>query len=454
MKRLWLLFAVFAAGLLLVRPLAAQEEEAMPEDEMQQEEEGMQEEEEEAPQQPTGLTMQMPNGWSFTFAGNVNAFYVYTDGRADEDEDVADPGTVVGGLVPVEEVSRIRTGLLPAFAVFEAKGQEMGVDLGVHFGFAPQIQTAGVHDNFVTTPAGGLLFGAAIDMRQVYLTFGGPWGQVLAGREIGLYQRQNILTDMTLFGVGSSGGGVGAAGTTLGRIGFGYIYPNFNAQITYSTPAGRPFQLSLGVFDPSFINAEGDLTYNITKTPRLETELTFNQAFGEANSFFFWAGGLYQNAELTLEDPTEDDEGAEDVNGLGAHGGIRLNIAGLSLVGSGYYGEGLGSTLMFTTDLGVDALGEERTSWGFIGQATYTPPGSMWTLGASYGDSRLDQTENDELVGNDSLLESNRSIVGTVVYQATTALKVVFEYTHTEAESHANTTFKSDQGAGGLMLFF
>jgi len=72
------------------------------------------------------LTMQMGNGWSFTFAGNVNAFFVY--------DDVNDAGVdPLGG----KGASGIRTGLLPAFAVFDAKGKEGSTDLGVHFGFAP-----------------------------------------------------------------------------------------------------------------------------------------------------------------------------------------------------------------------------------------------------------------------------------------------------------------------------
>src|SRR3954463_14658677 len=75
------------------------------------------------------LTMQMGNGWSFTFAGNVNAFLVY--------DDVNDAGLdPLGG----EAATGIRTGLLPAFAVLDAKGKEGSTDLGVHFGFAPQIQ--------------------------------------------------------------------------------------------------------------------------------------------------------------------------------------------------------------------------------------------------------------------------------------------------------------------------
>src|SRR6266480_1328637 len=129
-----------------------------------------------------GLTMQMSNGWSFSFSGNVNAFWVFTKANN-------------GGAAN----SSVRTGLLPAFATFDARGKEGGLNLGVHVGFAPQIQNAGVHDQF------SVQSGAAIDMRQVYLTVGGQWGQILAGRELGLFSRQNILNDMTLFGVGAVG---------------------------------------------------------------------------------------------------------------------------------------------------------------------------------------------------------------------------------------------------------
>ncbi|MBX6331517.1 MAG: porin, partial [Gemmatimonadaceae bacterium] len=242
------------------------------------------------------LTMQMSNGWSFTFSGNVNAFWTYTDGKVDQ------AGAINGGLVPPEKISRIRTGLLPGFATFEAKGKEGGLDLGVHFGFAPQINSNSLHDNF----------GAQIDMRQVYLTVGGSWGQILAGREIGLFLRQNILTDITLFGTGASGGGLGAGGTTLGRIGLGYIYPNFNAQMTYSTPAGKPVQLSVGLFDPSVIcgidacpGGASSAAYTGTRLPRVEAELTWTgnlgssgatagEMGGSANKVMVWVNGMVQ----------------------------------------------------------------------------------------------------------------------------------------------------------------
>src|SRR5260370_10021870 len=204
-----------------------------------------------------GLTMQMSNGWAFQFAGNVNVFWVFSA------QNNSGPKT-----------SSVRTGLLPAFGTFEARGKEAGMNLAVHFGFAPQIQNFGnAHDQF----------GAQIDMRQVYLTVGGDWGQILAGRELALFSRQNILQDMTLFGVGAVGIGRGAqqsGGTTLGRIGYGYLYPNFNAQLTYSTKAGSAGQLSIGLFQPSaLLGSVGPAgsPYAFTPIPPLVSEFRSHQ---------------------------------------------------------------------------------------------------------------------------------------------------------------------------------
>ncbi len=61
------------------------------------------------------LAMQMSNGWTFTFAGNVNVFYIYNTTKAQ---------TAAGVFNTVSKNSGIGTGLLPAFATFEAKGKE------------------------------------------------------------------------------------------------------------------------------------------------------------------------------------------------------------------------------------------------------------------------------------------------------------------------------------------
>jgi hypothetical protein len=376
------------------------------------------------------LTMQMSNGWTFTFAGNVNAFLTY--------EHFDDEGTTAGVIVPgagAQSETRIRTGLLPAFAVFDAKGKEGSTDLGVHFGFAPQINcSTGTHD----------CFGAQIDMRQVFLTVGGAWGQILAGRELGLFQRQNILTDQTLFGVGATGSpgvpdGAGTGGTTLGRIGFGYIYPQFKAQMTYSTAAGRPFQLSVGLFE-SAVNGP----YTKTEIPRVEAEGVWSSGQTKV-----WVGATAQ----TNKNPVND----ESASAYGASGGVRFGSEQFSLTGSGYYGKGIGTTLLFnggscTTGCGAAGSDDLRNSYGYIGQITFTPSASKVTVAGSFGSSFLEASDTE---GGEGKLE-NTLISGGVYFQATKSLKVVGEFNYAWGDDDDDTTEKNKSFAPafGLMLFF
>jgi len=376
------------------------------------------------------LTMQMSNGWSFTFGGNVNAFLVY-----EKASDVTAPSAPLGGIVGAggEGITRIRTGLLPAFAVFDAKGKEGNTDVGVHFGFAPQIQCGIGAGSGSVNDQGHDCFGAQIDMRQVYLTVGGSWGQILAGRELGLFGRQNILTDQTLFGIGATGGQLGG-GTTLGRIGFGYIYPQFKAQMTFSTPAGRPFQLSVGVFDPAT-----NPPFTTIQLPRLEAEGVWSQGTTK-----FWVGGLLQS---------NGTGGAVDdkATSYGGSGGVRFGGASFSLTASGYYGKGLGTTLLFLNGATAVGGGELRNSYGGIGQVTFTPANSKLTVGGSWGISILENSDSEAAFKTKNWLAS-----GGVYYQATKSLKAVaeFNYAVTGDESDVTDDNKSIAPAVGLMLFF
>jgi hypothetical protein len=376
------------------------------------------------------LTMQMPNGWNFTFSGNVNAFLTYE--KESEGGDTITPFGIVGNTT---DETRIRTGLLPAFAVFDAKGKEGDTDLGVHFGFAPQINCGrGIHD----------CFGAQIDMRQVYLTVGGGWGQILAGRELGLYARQNILTDQTLFGTGATGSGGGAVGTgggtTLGRIGFGYPYAQFKAQITYSTPGGRASSFSIGLFESA---ANGP--YSKTNIPRLETEYVYSK-----DNFKGWAGGLIQS--------TENPASGDSITATGLSGGLRWDNKQVSLTGSGYWGSGIGTTLLFLggacsevlLNCGANGSDDVRTSWGYLAQITFTT--GKATFAGSYGASILDAADVEG-----GLFETENSLVsGGVYYQATKSLKIVFElnYAMTKNKELDLDTNSSFAPVFGFMLFF
>jgi hypothetical protein len=382
------------------------------------------------------LTMQMSNGWSFTFAGNVNAFYIYQQGK-----------TCVGDTCTTASKDlSVGTGLLPAFAVFDAKGKEDNLDLGVHFGFAPQVETGGHQASYFGTDAAG----AQIDMRQVYLTAGGTWGSLTMGKELGLYQRGNILTDMTLLGVGVGGGG---RGTALGRIGYGYLYTDFRPQLTYTTAAGRPTSLAIGLFEGIRYDQ-----YSVLELPRVEGEFNYNGKMGENGSWKLFINGAVQTAKDGVG------SGTSSLTSTGGGAGVSVDFSSLAITGSGFFAKGMGYLLSGDgivgggnfDNQGVDVAGDGRDSYGFIGQAVFSPKDTKWGIGASYGENVLKATDADKaaISGGESELIKNRAIIGQITYKWSKSLRWVAEYGHIEGFADGAKTSKSDQGSLGMMLFF
>jgi hypothetical protein len=378
------------------------------------------------------LTMQMSNGWAFTFAGNVNAFYIYQTAKN------------AAGVTSAKDLS-VGTGLLPAFAVFDAKGKEENLDVGVHFGFAPQVETGGHYSSFFGSQAAG----AQIDMRQVYLTAGGTWGSLTMGKELGLFQRGNILTDMTLLGVGVSGGG---RGTALGRIGYGYLYTDFRPQLTYTTPSGRPASLSIGLFE-----GIASAPYEVIELPRVEAEFNYNSKFGENSNFKLFVNGAAQTAKDGVTGTTTS------LSSTGAGAGITIDVSGFALTGSGFFAKGMGSLFMgdaFSGDSrldgdGVDVAGKGRNSFGYIGQIVYSPPNSKVMIGGSFGENHLKRTDADKAAdATTTEILKRRAIVGQLTYKWSKSLRWVAEYGHIDGYSDAVKVSKGDQGSLGMMLFF
>jgi hypothetical protein len=405
------------------------------------------------------LTMQMGNGWSATFAGNVNAFWIYTDNQ------IADNLTSTQTFSTLDKTNGIGTGLLPAFFTFEAKGKEGNTDLGVHFGFAPQVSAGrNVASSFGTDAAG-----AQIDMRQVYLTVGGTWGQILAGKELGLFERQAILTDMTLFGAGVN---TGFRGTALGRIGYGYLYADFRAQFTYSSPAGKVAQISLGLFEPTTTGAD-NFAYTYGDIPRIETEITFKPKMkNDKNTVLLWVDGQYGHVKCAAVDTNCSDPTNPGISTTGLALGGKLDISGFSIMASGFLASGLGSLFEgdaylgggFTGD-GTDAFGNARSSQGFIVQAMYTTNSGKVSLGASYGQNKLKLTDEEKAIpgGSFGQFASRYSWIGQFTYHWTKSLRVVAEYTNFGAkfyddalgsETSSTTGTKGNQFALGMMLFY
>src|SRR4029077_1227956 len=132
---------------------------------------------------------------------------------------------------------------------------------------------------------------------------------------------------MTLFGVGAvgiapSGTGAGAqgGGTTLGRIGYGYLYPNLCAHIAYSPKPGEA-QLSVALFQPSALGSGG---YVFTKIPRVEAEVTYNHRAGRS-SYSVWSGGLWQSTSNAAT-------GGNTLSSVGGTAGIKAGLSDLSIV--------------------------------------------------------------------------------------------------------------------------
>ncbi len=361
------------------------------------------------------LSMQMSNGWTFGFAGNVNIFAMYQSVSSSNNA-TGSPGQLVTGADT--KGLYYGTGLLPAFATFTAKGKEGNTDLGVQFGFAPQVQCGGNNHD---------CFGAQIDMRQVFMTVGGSWGTITAGKELGIYQRSNILNDQTLFGVG--GGGIAPGGTTLGRIGFGYVYPNFVPQFSYSSPAGKTTSFNIGLMEPSTFGSYTELTI-----PRLEAEVSFKAG----NNLSVFVGGTAQNGK----DPIAD----ESKTAVGASGGLTYKTGTFSVHGSGYYGKGISTTLMFNGN--SQSGGELTKSYGYYGQLTFTPANSKATFAGSFGSSFLADDGNN-------FKTENSLVSGGIYYQATKSLKLVGEGDYMwSKDKEGSGKNKAFTGAFGMMLFY
>ena len=331
-----------------------------------------------------------PSGWSFSVDGNVNAFYVMTNGQSTKQT----AGTFGTARVSTQDNARIQTGLLPSKFGFGVSGPASnGVQLRGYFGLYPQIQ------NGNTKTARG----AQVDMREIYAAASGDFGELLFGRTLSLFQRNAIVQDMTLFGVGATGVNNGNSGTTLGRIGFGYVYPDFNASIRYTTPAMGGATISVGAYDPSKIasgtgSAQSAITADHTDSPRFEAELNLDLSNISAGSNIA-ISGIYQEAEI---------QGGPEVDAEGIHVGGTLVFGQIALTGHYYNGECLGTTVQLDVDA-LSADGKCRDHDGYYAQVTYNYGDGK--VGYSYGGSFQDQAGNDS---TDAFSETEEQSMHTV----------------------------------------
>ncbi len=383
--------------------------------------------------------------WKLDFSGNVNAFYV----GANCDNGVPSSTAVAGGLACTGDKSAaVRNGLLPAALVFSATTRQDNLDIGVTIGFYPGINSSSF--GAVNGTAGAVALATpGIDARQEFLTFGDKsWGTVKMGRDIGLFGKDAILDDMTLLGVGSSGGNTAPGNTSLGRIGIGYIYTDWEPQITYTTPTYSGFSASAGIFQPlTPLDAPA-----YTKHTSPQFQLGASYAWGDAQSMTgkVWVDFVTQQMSATAAEAAANGTGtATSVTGNAVDGGVKIDYAGFEGVVYGYTGSGVGTTGLYV--LPTSASGSKRDSDGGYVQATYKI--DKVKFGASYGVSNL-KLASDEVSTNNHLLKRNESFVGGVYYGLTKSLTLVGEFIDTKATAWGGNSAKETDFALGAILFF
>ena len=386
--------------------------------------------------------------WKIDISGNVNAFYV----GADCDNGPAATTTVVGGLACTGNRSTaVRNGLLPAALVFSATTHQDDYDVGVTIGLYPGINSsAAAGANGPGLPAA--LQSPGIDARQAFFTVGQDWGTFKLGRDIGIFGKDAILDDMTLLGVGSVGNNAAPSNTSLGRIGLGYIYTDWEPQITYTTPNYGGFSGSIGVFQP--LDAEGSAIFTRHSSPQVQAGASY--AFGDAKSDDLngkvWVGGISQKVSASADDITANgSSAAQSFTGTGFDAGVKLDVAGFEGVLYGYSGQGIGTTGLFILPTSAD--GEKRDSNGGYAQLSYKI--GKLKIGASYGESRLKLASDERAFASTSdLLKRNSSGVGGLYYSLTKNVTLVGEYIDTKARAwNGNSAEETTYAIGGIVFF-
>ena len=390
-----------------------------------------------------GLTMKVGDV-DLNVSGIVNAFYTFSSA------DSNNPSTqVAGGLTDASgfDSSSVRNGLLPGAIIISASTTQDGIDLAAVFGAYPGINSTAVGPLNANNGGNATALGTSgVDFRKTYITAGtATFGTVKLGRDIGLFGQDAILNDQTLLGVGATGNNADPGNTSLGRIGYGYIYADFMPQITYISPLWKGLQASLGVFQPlnefDFSGVSGSATQH--SAPMIQGRVTYDYK-ADNWSTHLWTGFVTQEQQGIVT-ATSDRNSKTAVAG---EGGASITVGPVGLLGYYYRGDGVGSTALFFD--GVSEDGQLRDSEGGYVQAFWKPIPKLKLVG-SYGESSLYLAPGEY---NPTLVRRNESETGGAYYSWTQWLTLVGEYTHTDSKSHGPNQSSADSVSAGAILFY
>ncbi|WP_114325787.1 porin [Candidatus Colwellia aromaticivorans] len=341
-------------------------------------------------------------GMTFTADGLINIFY------SSSDTDMTDDA----GVETNSKQARVRTGFLPSYIGLNSSNKVGDYTVATRSSFWVSLSDPDVE-------RGGQGFGthSQIDIRQFYATVSGDFGEVLLGKDFGLFNRSNIFGDELLLGYGQTSNALGlvdGGNVSFGNIATGYTYAFPKAQITYRTPDMSGFKLAVGIMDPNKVHKDSD-----EDMPRFEAELTYDTTF-DGGSVKGWVNGMSQSSEYAGAD--------QDQSGVGY--GVNVKFSGVSLTASGFDAEGVGHFG------GLDHIVTDETTEtdGYLVQASYTMGDNRFV--ASYGESTIDNGTMETESSN-----TNVSYFRTVVPGVT----LVAELNKTEIDNNSTSNLTAEE---------
>src|SRR5579863_1011283 len=378
--------------------------------------------------------------WTFSVDGEVNVDYIWSSCQRATSAVAVGGGLTCVGSASSSNVSNVGNGLLPAAFTFGVSTTQDGIDLAAHLGLYPGIATNdGGSPNLQAGNSNGssntALGSTGLDLRQVYMTFGNKdMGTFTLGRNIGLFGADVILADMTLLGVGAPGSAASAApsNTTLGGIGFGYIYTHWLAQIDWTTPDIAGFSGTIGVFDP--LNSLTDAaTTEPKKAPGFHAKISYKLPINDTTKLYISVAGLTQEQNYGYTG-LGGAPATYNYRGSGVDVFAMLDVSDLEVFGYYYHANGLGTTALF--NLGAFGTGDTRTSWGYLAQATYKF--GPLKVGVNYGESNLNYANAADQLANPNLIWSNKKGTLGLYYSLTKNLTLLAEGSRVKSVSQSD----------------
>jgi hypothetical protein len=348
--------------------------------------------------------------WTMNFGGNVNAHYIYTS--ADNSNNVVQGNALL--TTGATGVHSVQSGLLPTCLSFSA--------------------TTVTKDSFTIAATIGLFAGTVsnaglsysdLDLRQTFLTVSKPtMGTFTFGRNFGLFGFDAIINDISLVGAGATALSVNPLNTTLGGIGYGYVYCDRLSQINYTTPNMSGFDATIGIFNPLNTSTLGIGTSYAGESgsarPGIHGKLKYSN------------GGFYGSASFINQSVKAL---TTELSATGFDVYAKYSASGFGIAGYYYNGVGLGTTALFYDGFVRTGAttGATRTSSGYYAQASYVF--GKTKVGVNYGVSTLDKTTNDDV----TMLKQHQRITVGVYQPLTGPLSLVAEFTNMQALSHDAT---------------